>query len=56
MVTMTEEGSTKIVNSMTPGGGGSKGKVWPSSDIVTTHYFFKIFFFTPRQRSDKLSS
>ena len=45
----------KIINFMTPGAGVlvlGRGHI---SHIVKIHYFFKIFFFTPRHRSDKLS-
>ena len=50
---MTNEGSTKIVNFMTPGAGvlvpGCK------SYRENAFYSLKIFFFTPRHRSDKPS-
>ena len=54
-VMMAKEGSTKIVNFMTPGAGVlvlGRGHI---SHIVKMHYFFKIFFSTPRHKSDKLS-
>ena len=55
IVIMTKEGSTKIVNFMTPGTGVlvlGRGHI---GHIVKMYYFSKIFFFTPRHRSDKLS-
>ena len=55
VVMMTKEGSTKIVNFMTPGAGVpvlGRGHI---SNVVKMHYFFKIFFSTPRHRLDKLS-
>ena len=55
VVMMTKEGSTKIVNFMTLGVGVlvlGRGHI---SHRVKMHYFFKIFFSTPRHRSDKPS-
>ena len=52
---MTKEGYTKIVNFMTPGAGVLVLGRGHMSHIVKMHYFFKIFFSTPRHRSDKLS-
>ena len=52
LVMMTKEGSTKIVNFMTHGAGVL---VLGCGHIVKMHYFFKIFFSTPRHRSNKLS-
>ena len=55
VVMMTKEGSTKIVNFMTPGAGVlvlGRGLI---SHIVKMHYFFKNLLLTPRHRSDILS-
>ena len=52
---MTKEGSTKLVNFMTPGAGVfvlGRGHI---SHIVKMHYSFKIVLFTLRHRSEKLS-
>ena len=51
---MTKEGSTKIVNFMTPGAGVlvlGRGHI---SHIAKSIISLKIYFFTPRNRSDKL--
>ena len=51
---MTKEGSTKIVNFMTPGAGVlvlGRGHISHIVKII----LFKIFFSTPRHKSDKLS-
>ena len=50
---MTKEGSTKIVNSITPGARVLVLGPGHISQIVEMHYFFKISFSTPRHRSDK---
>ena len=53
---LTKEGSTKIVNFMTPGAGALVLGRDHISCIVKMHYFFKNsfkIFFTPRHRSDK---
>ena len=53
---MTKEESTKIVNFMTPRAGVlvlGRGHI---SHIVKMHYFFKIFFSTPRHCSNKVYS
>ena len=52
---MTKEGSTKIVNFMTPGSGVLMLGCGHISHIVKCIISLKIFFFTPRHRSDKLS-
>ena len=40
IVMMIKEGSTKVVNFMTPGGGVLFARAWPLSHIVKMHYFF----------------
>ena len=55
IVLMTKEGSTKIVNYMTPGAGIFVLRCGHMIHIVNMHYFLKIFFSTPRHRSNKLS-
>ena len=52
---MTKEGSTQIVNLMTPGVGVLALGCDHISHTVKMHYSLKIFFFTPRHGSDKLS-
>ena len=55
IVMMTKEGSTKIVNFMTPGAGVlvlGRGHI---IHIVKMHNFFKIFFSAMGHGSDKLS-
>ena len=42
---MTKEGSTKIVNFMTPGAGVLVQECGHKSHIVKLHYFFKNFLF-----------
>ena len=52
---ITQVGSTKIVNFMNPGAGVlvlGRGHI---SYIMKMHYLLKIFFSTPRHRSDKPS-
>ena len=53
LVMMTKEGSTKIVNCMTPGIGVLVLRCDHISYIVRIHYYIKIIFPTPRHRSDK---
>ena len=53
---MTKEGSTQIVNFMTPWAGGSCARVWPYKSYSENALFLlKIFFFPPMHRSDKIS-
>ena len=52
---MTKEGSTKIVNYMTPWAGILALGCGHIDHIVKVHYSFKIFFFTPSHKSDKLT-
>ena len=54
MVMMTEEGSTKKVDFMTPGVGVLVLRRGHISFIVKMRHFLKIFFSTPKHRSDKL--
>ena len=51
----TKEASTKLVNFMTPGAGVLALGCDHISHLVKMHYSLKIFLFTPRLRSDKLS-
>ena len=52
---MTKEESTKIVNFKPPGARILALGCGLISHMVKMHYFFKIFFFTPMHRPDKLS-
>ena len=52
---MTKDGSTKIVNFMTQRAGVLVLGRGHKSHIAKVHYFFKIFFSTPRDRSVKLT-
>ena len=52
---MTMEVSTKILTFMNPGAGVLMLGCGLISHILNMHYFSKIFFSTPRHRSDKLS-
>ena len=49
------EGFTKIVNFRTPGQGVFVQERGHIGHIVKMHYSFKIFFFTPSHKSDKLT-
>ena len=55
IVIMIKEGSTKIVNFMTPKVGILVLEGDQISHLVKMHYSFKNIFYTPRGRSDKLS-
>ena len=56
IVIMTKEGSTKIVNFMTPAAGVlALRQGWPyKSQSENTLFFLKIFFLSPRHKSDNL--
>ena len=59
IVMFTKEGSTKIGNFMTSRAGGSCARAWPCKSYSENALFqfisLKIFFSTPRHRSDKPS-
>ena len=55
MVMKTKEGSTKIVNFITPGAGVLKLERGLVSHILKVHYCLKVFFSTPWQRLNELS-
>ena len=55
VVMMTKEGSTKTENFMNPGAGVLMLRRGHISQRVKMHSFIKIFFSTPRHRTDKLS-
>ena len=50
VIMMTKEGSTQIINFMTPGAGVLAKWVGHINHIMKVHYFFKIFFLTPMHR------
>ena len=52
---MTKEGSSKIVTFMLPRAGFLALELGHISHIVKMHVSLKIFFSTPRHKSDKLS-
>ena len=54
IIMMNKEGSTQIVNLMTPRAGVLALGCGHTSKIVKMRYSFKNLFFTPRHRSEKL--
>ena len=55
IIMMTQEGSTKIMNFMTPGAEVLVLGRGHLSCIVKMHYFFKNIIFSPKHRTDKVS-